>query len=91
MKYHTGETIYKYELQDYIGGGEFGEVWLAKDIALDSQCALKLLPRNDISIDERLLEAQIGNRLQHNNVVNIKYADVIQYGTPAQPVSFIAA
>ena len=90
MKYHTGETIYKYELQDYIGGGEFGEVWLAKDIALDSQCALKLLPRNDISIDERLLEAQIDNRLQHNNVVNIKYADVIQYGTPAQPVVTIA-
>ena len=45
MKYHSGEKIYKYELQSYIGGGAFGEVWLARDIALDSQCALKLLPR----------------------------------------------
>lgn len=90
MKYHVGERIYKYELQSYIGGGAFGEVWLAKDCALDSQCALKLLPRNDTSIDERLLEAQIGNRLQHANVVNIKYADVIQYGTPIQPVVTIA-
>ena len=90
MKYHSGEKIYKYELQSYIGGGAFGEVWLARDIALDSQCALKLLPRSDISIDERLLEAQIGNRLQHNNVVNIKYADVIQYGAPAQSVVTIA-
>ena len=90
MKYHSGEKIYKYELQSYIGGGAFGEVWLARAIALDSQCALKLLPRSDISIDERLLEAQIGNRLQHNNVVNIKYADVIQYGAPAQSVVTIA-
>ncbi len=90
MTYHNGEQIYKYELQSYIGGGAFGEVWLATDITLNSQCALKLLPRNDISIDERLLEAQIGNRLHHNNVVNIKYADIIQYGTPPKPVVTIA-
>lgn len=90
MKYHPGETIYKYTLQSYIGGGAFGEVWLAKDITLDSQCALKLLLQDNVSIDERLLEAQIGNRLQHDNVVNIKYADVIQYGTPPLSVVTIA-
>lgn len=90
MKYCSGEQIYKYKLQTYIGGGEFGEVWLAEDMTLNSQCAIKLLSRNDTSIDERLLEAKIGNRLQHTNVVNIKYADVIQYGTPAQPIVTIA-
>lgn len=77
MIYKTGEQIYKYKLINYIGGGNFGEVWLAEDISLNSTCALKLLPKNDTTIDERLLEAKIGNRLQHPNVVNIKYADVI--------------
>lgn len=88
MKYSAGEQIYKYELLSYIGGGEFGEVWLTKDFALDLPCALKILPRNDISIDERLLEAQIGCRLQHSNVVNIKYADVLEY--KSEPVVTIA-
>lgn len=86
MKYSKGEEIYKYQLVSYIGGGAFGEVWLTVDKSLDSPCALKLLPKNDTSIDERLLEAKIGSRLQHPNVVNIKYADIIQYGNPPQSV-----
>ena len=70
--YNVNDQIYKYQLVKRIGGGNFGEVWLANDNTLKTQCALKLLPKNDTSIDERLLEAQIGNRLQHNNVINIK-------------------
>lgn len=79
MNYSKNEMIYKYRLISYIGGGDFGEVWLANDTAIDVNCALKLLPKNDTSIDERLLETKIGFRLQHPNVVNIKYADVIQH------------
>lgn len=90
MMYHRDEQIYKYRLQSYIGGGAFGEVWLATDNSLNSRCALKLLSKNDTTIDERLLEAQIGNRLHHTNVVNIKYADVINYGTPGRPIVTIA-
>ncbi len=90
MRYSKGEVIYKYQLVSYIGGGAFGEVWLTIDKSLDSPCALKLLPKNDTSIDERLLEAKIGSRLLHPNVVNIKYADIIHYGNPPTPVVTIA-
>ncbi len=88
---HTiGEQIYKYQLVGYIGGGNFGEIWTTEDISLKLRCAIKLLHQADIPIDERLLEAQIGNRLQHPNVVNIKYADIVQYGEPPSPVVVIA-
>ena len=90
MMFNAEDQIYKYELVRYIGGGNFGEVWLANDNALKTQCALKLLTQNTYTIDERLMEAQIGNRLQHNNVVNIKYADVVQHGSSNDPVVLIA-
>jgi serine/threonine protein kinase len=77
MDYTRNEIVYKYQLLDRIGGGNFGDVWKAKDISLDNDVAVKLLDKAQYSIDERLLEAQIGNRLQHDNVVNIKYADII--------------
>jgi len=80
MKYTKGQTIYKYVLDSYIGGGNFGEVWLATDAAIAAPLAVKLLDQNDVSIDERLLEAQIGNRLHHANVVNITGADVLDVG-----------
>lgn len=86
MIHKAGEQIYKYKLLNYIGGGNFGEVWLSEDTSLKSNCAIKLLQQSEISIDERLLEAQIGSRLQHANVVNIKYADIVSYGSPATPV-----
>lgn len=77
MDYSQGEQIYKYQLVNKVGGGNFGSVWTAQDLALKTFVAVKLLDQSKYSIDERLLEAQIGNRLQHDNVVNIKGADVI--------------
>ena len=80
MTYKSGSTIYKYSLEDRIGGGHFGEVWTATDLTLKTKVAVKLLDKSQYSIDDRLLEAQIGNRLQHTNVVNIKGADVFTVG-----------
>ncbi|GLS16986.1 hypothetical protein GCM10007874_00010 [Labrys miyagiensis] len=59
-----------------IGRGSFGEVWLALDVALQRQFAVKIL-KPGVSVDERLREAQIGNLLSHNNLVHIHQADVV--------------
>lgn len=79
FNFKQGEIIYKYGLQNKIGGGEFGEVWLAIDRSIGTQVAIKLLDGKSVSVDERLVEAQIGNRLNHQNLVKVHYADVVNY------------
>lgn len=71
-----GMTLYKYQLSSKIGAGSFGEVWLAHDLAVRREYAVKIL-QPGVSVDERLREAQIGNRLEHNNLVYIHQADVV--------------
>lgn len=74
-----GTRIYKYDLTARIGGGGFGDVWLANDIAVNKQVALKILEAATVTVDERLTEARIGNQLTHQNLVKVHYADVVPY------------
>jgi len=76
LKYKNGQVIYKYSLKTKIGEGAFGSVWLATDLALNSEVAVKLLDQTEFSLDERLFEAQIGNRLKHPNVISLNGADI---------------
>jgi eukaryotic-like serine/threonine-protein kinase len=71
-----GTNLYKYHLVSRIGRGSFGEVWLAHDLAVQREYAVKIL-QPGLSVDERLREAQIGNRLEHNNLVYVHQADVV--------------
>ncbi len=71
-----GMNLYKYHLCSKIGAGSFGEVWRAHDLAVQREYAVKVL-QPGISVDERLREAQIGNRLEHNNLVYVHQADVV--------------
>lgn len=71
-----GVNLYKYNLVRMIGRGSFGEVWLARDLAVQREYAIKIL-QPGMSVDQRLREAQIGNRLEHNNLVYVHQADVI--------------
>lgn len=80
VTFSTGMQLYKYQLISRIGQGSFGEVWLAQDHALQRQYAVKIL-KPGISVDERLREAQIGNRLEHNNLVYVHQADVVPIAT----------
>jgi len=74
-----GMQLYKYRLRHRIGGGSFGEVWLAEDQAVGHEYAIKIL-KPGTSIHYRLREAQIGHVLNHNNVVRVHQADVTRLG-----------
>ena len=76
VTFTPGMQLYRYQLISRIGQGSFGEVWLAHDLALQRQYAVKIL-KPGVSVDERLQEAQIGNRLDHNNLVYVHQADVV--------------
>lgn len=65
----------KYEFSKLIGSGAFGEVWIAKDLALGRDFAVKVL-KPGLTIDQRLREAQIGHLFVHNNLVRVHQADV---------------
>lgn len=74
-----GERINKYRLIRNLDSGNFGQVWLADDINIDRNVAVKLLDSSMVSISERLIEAQIGNQLDHSNLVKVLSADVIWF------------
>ena len=69
MTFTPGTQLYKYILKQKIGGGHFGEVWLAHDATLSTDVAVKLLDERMAPATVILKEAQVGNRLNHQNVV----------------------
>jgi eukaryotic-like serine/threonine-protein kinase len=80
MPITSGTTFYnKYQLMRPIGRGSFGEVWLAKDQAVDHEYAIKVLNAG-VGIDQRLQEAQVGHSFTHNNLVRVHQADVATNG-----------
>jgi serine/threonine protein kinase len=85
----NGTTFYnKYSLVRPIGRGSFGEVWLAKDQALNHEYAIKIL-NNGIDIDYHLREAQIGHAFTHNNLVRVHQADVATDGKVIFAMDFL--
>lgn len=74
----AGDNLYKYQLIRKIGGGNFGEVWIAHDLTLSRDVAVKILDESMAPVAQNLKEAQLGHRLEHQNVVHVHYADVVK-------------
>ena len=70
-----GARIGSYEVVSAIGSGGMGEVYLARDTALNRNVALKVLPEAFVRDDERLArfkrEAQILASLNHPNIAHV--------------------
>lgn len=75
----AGINLYKYKLIRKIGGGHFGEVWIAWDDTVGREVAVKILDGSMATVAATLEEARLGNRLNHRNVVKIHYADVVSH------------
>src|SRR5262249_35910458 len=67
-----GRKLGRYTLIERLGAGAMGVVWRAEDPTLTRQIAVKLLPRQDESLTERLVrEAQSMAQVNHPNVVTV--------------------
>lgn len=90
MNFNVGEVIYKYRLDRKLGQGAFGQVWLATDIIIENQVALKILPSEFRSVIQTLEEARNGHKVNHNNLLKIYSADIVPTSNPDVAIVVIA-
>src|SRR5437867_10755983 len=88
MPLSSGIQLGRYEIRSKIGAGGMGEVYLAQDAQLRRRVALKILPGDLASNQDRMRrfiqEAQSAAALNHPNI-----AHVYEIGE-AEGVNFIA-
>ncbi len=86
MAVTTGTHLGRYEIRSQLGAGGMGEVYLAEDTRLDRKVAIKVLPSEFVSSEDRLRrfvqEAKAAAALNHPNIAHIYEvgeADGIQF------------
>ena len=79
-------VLSRFKLLGCVGRGGMGEVWLAHDMTLDEDIALKLLPRmihfDGRAVEDLKNETKRGRQLSHPNIVRVFdfYQDVDNVG-----------
>lgn len=62
----------KFDFKQRLGSGSFGEVWLAIDIGLQAECAVKCIPPEKVINQGNFFhEAQILKIAEHKNIVRV--------------------
>lgn len=70
-----------FDFQRKLGSGNFGEVWLAVDVALDTIRAVKLIPPAKVFNPKNLFyEAQVLKLAEHSNVVRVEETGTMDDG-----------
>ncbi len=73
-----GKEFGKYEIIRWLGGGSFGDVYLAKDKIIDKEFAIKVSRLYEKEIEILKKEARILSELNHNNIVRFYSIDIIE-------------
>src|SRR5258708_4974072 len=75
MSLSAGTKLGRYEIRSKIGAGGMGEVYLAEDTKLNRKVAIKILPAEVASDQERMRrfvqEAKAAAALNHPNIAHI--------------------
>ena len=84
MTIDPGTQLGRYEIRSKIGEGGMGEVYLAQDTKLDRKVALKILP-SDVASDQNRMrrfvqEAKAASALNHPNILTIYEIDQADSG-----------
>ena len=76
----VGVQIGKYQIKAQLNSGAFGTVCLARDVCLNADKAIKLLPvESPEDYLKKIDEAQILDKCRHKNIITIKEANVFDF------------
>ncbi|MEO0275342.1 MAG: UvrD-helicase domain-containing protein [candidate division WOR-3 bacterium] len=73
-----GKEFGKYEIIRWLGGGSFGDVYLAKDKIIDKEFAIKVSRLYEKEVEILKKEARILSELEHPNIVRFYSIDIIE-------------
>ena len=73
-----GKKLGKYEIQQWLGGGRFGDVYLARDEILDQNFALKIARPRELEMAMLKSEARLLCALNHPQIVHFHNVDIIE-------------